>query len=178
MLDSAVAHGLIASNPAEQVVLPRRRRGRAWSMQERRFLTRAEIKRLRAEVPDRWQPLFALLAATGLRISEAVGLRWSDLTLDGPVPHLHVHRAFVRGMLVAPSPVMARARFRSQQPWRVSCGRTFRLMRTTTPMSSPAVLAGRRIRAACAGACSSRLPNGLAREASAFTRCAIAAPRC
>ncbi len=102
VLDSAVAHGLIASNPAEQVVLPRRRRGRAWSMQERRFLTRVEIKRLRAEVPEKWQPLFALLAATGLRISEAIGLRWSDLTLDGPVPHLHVHRAFVRGMLVAP----------------------------------------------------------------------------
>jgi integrase len=43
-----------------------------------------------------------LLAATGLRISEATGLRWSDLALDGPTPHLHVKRAIVKGAIVAP----------------------------------------------------------------------------
>jgi integrase len=89
-------------NPAEQVVLPRRRSGRAWSTRERRFLTRAELVRLLDEVPAKWRPLFELLAATGLRISEAVGLRWSDLVLDGPMPHLHVKRALVKGAIVAP----------------------------------------------------------------------------
>jgi integrase len=44
-LDAAVAEGLLATNPAEQVVLPRRRAGRAWSTRERRFLTRAELVR-------------------------------------------------------------------------------------------------------------------------------------
>jgi integrase len=39
--------------------------------------------RLLDEVPAKWRPLFELLAATGLRISEAIGLRWSDLVLDG-----------------------------------------------------------------------------------------------
>jgi integrase len=53
-------------------------------------------------VPVKWRPLFELLAATGLRISEATGLRWSDLVLDGPTPHLHVKRAIVKGAIVAP----------------------------------------------------------------------------
>jgi integrase len=58
--------------------------------------------RLLDEVPVKWRPLFELLAATGLRISEAVGLRWSDLVLDGQTPHLHVKRALVKGAIVAP----------------------------------------------------------------------------
>jgi integrase len=44
--------------------------------------------RLLDEVPAKWRPLFELLAATGLRISDAIGLRWSDLVLDEPAPHL------------------------------------------------------------------------------------------
>jgi integrase len=86
-LDAAVADGLLDANPATQVVLPRRRSGRAWSTPERRYLTRAELVRLLDEVPAKWRPLFELLAATGLRVSEAVGLRWTDLVLDGPRPH-------------------------------------------------------------------------------------------
>jgi integrase len=101
-LDAAVAEGLLNANPAEQVVLPRRRAGRAWSTRERRFLTRAELMRLLDEVPAKWRPLFELLAATGLRISEAVGLRWSDLVLDERAPHLQVRRAIVKGATVAP----------------------------------------------------------------------------
>ncbi|HKR98843.1 MAG TPA: tyrosine-type recombinase/integrase, partial [Candidatus Dormibacteraeota bacterium] len=101
-LDAAVAEGLLKANPAEHVVLPRRRAGRAWSARERRFLTRAEVVGLLDEVPAKWRPLFELLAATGLRISEAIGLRWSDLVLDGRAPHLHVRRAIVKRATVAP----------------------------------------------------------------------------
>jgi integrase len=101
-LDAAVAEGLLNANPAEQVVLPRRRAGRAWSARERRYLTRAELVRLLDEVPGKWRSLFELIAATGLRISEAIGLRWSDLVLDGPAPHLQVRRAIVKGATVAP----------------------------------------------------------------------------
>ena len=47
-------------------------------------------------------PLFELLAATGLRISEAIGLRWSDLALEDSSSHLQVRRAVVRRVIVAP----------------------------------------------------------------------------
>jgi integrase len=101
-LAAAVADGLLDANPAEQVVVPRRRAGRAWSARERRFLTRAELVRLLHAVPVKWRPRFELLAATGLRVAEAIGLRWSDLVLDGATPHLHVKRAIVKGAIVAP----------------------------------------------------------------------------
>ena len=58
--------------------------------------------RLLDEIPAKWRPLFELLAASGLRISEAIGLRWSDLVLDGDSPHLRVRRAVVKGVIVAP----------------------------------------------------------------------------
>jgi len=63
-LDAAVADGLLNANPAEQVVLPRRRAGRAWSVRERRFLTRTELVRLLDEVPAKWRAVFELLTAT------------------------------------------------------------------------------------------------------------------
>jgi|SRR5215204_6376514 len=44
--DGAVAEGLLDANPAERVVLPRCRAGPAWSVRERRYLTRAELVRL------------------------------------------------------------------------------------------------------------------------------------
>jgi integrase len=101
-LGAAVAEGLLDTNPAENVVLPRRRAGRAWSPRERRYLTRAELISLLDEIPAKWRPLLELLAATGLRISEAVGLRWSDLALADERPHLRVRRAIVKGAEVAP----------------------------------------------------------------------------
>jgi len=101
-LDAAVAEGLLDHNPVELVVLPRRRGGRAWDRQERRFLTRDELARLLDEVPVKWRPLFDLLAVTGLRISEAVALRWCDLELDDGSPRLHVRRSIVRGVTGAP----------------------------------------------------------------------------
>jgi integrase len=52
--------------------------------------------------PVRHRLLFRLLAATGLRISEALALRWGDLTLDGGRPAVHVRRAYVRGAFKAP----------------------------------------------------------------------------
>jgi hypothetical protein len=52
---------------------PRAECGRAFEFKERRF-TRQELARLLNEIPPKWRPLFDLLAETGLRISEALGL--------------------------------------------------------------------------------------------------------
>jgi integrase len=46
--------------------------------------------------------MFTLLASTGLRISEAIALPWSDLSLDAWPPRLRVRRAIVRGIVGAP----------------------------------------------------------------------------
>jgi integrase len=102
VLNAAVADGLLDHDPADGVVLPRRPDGRAWEFKERRFLTRDELGRVLDEVPTRRRPLFDLLAATGLRISEAIALHWSDPALDPPSFRLRVSRAIVRGVVGAP----------------------------------------------------------------------------
>lgn len=105
-LQSCLRHaarvGLIASDPAALVLLPRRRRGRAYEFDERRFLTRQQLAVLLSEIPDRWQPLFVLLAPTGLRISEAIALRVMDADPDSEQPRIHVRRAIVNGQLTGP----------------------------------------------------------------------------
>jgi integrase len=94
--------GLAVDDVGDAIVLPRRRQGRAYEFDERRFLTRQQLARLLAEIPERWRTLFELLASTGLRISEAIGLRVMDAGLDSDAPCVHVRRAIVNGQLTAP----------------------------------------------------------------------------
>jgi integrase len=101
-LRHAARAGLIAGDPSTFALLPRRRCGRAFEFDERRFLTRAQLAALLAEVPDPWRPFFELLATTGLRISEAIALRVMDTDLDTDQPRLHVRRAIVSGQLTGP----------------------------------------------------------------------------
>ena len=117
--------GLTVGDVGAAIVLPRRRRGRAHEFDERRFLTRQQLARLLAEIPEQWRPLFELLASTGLRISEAIGLRVMDAGLDPDAPCVHVRRAIVNGQLTAPKsrhgrrtiPISLRARH-------ATCGRS------------------------------------------------------
>jgi integrase len=60
-------------------------------------MSRDELATVLALVPDRHKLLFQLLAATGLRISEAIALPWRHLQLDGSSPHAKVRRAHVKG---------------------------------------------------------------------------------
>src|SRR5262245_50297200 len=74
--DAAVA-GLIARNPAANVRPPRAPRNETatWSAEDvSAFLRSVETDRLYA--------LWALLATTGMRRGEALGLKWSDVDLD------------------------------------------------------------------------------------------------
>jgi integrase len=59
-------------------------------------MTRAELRRLLGELPQRWLMFFELLAHTGLRISEALGLDWTDVEF-GARPRLRVRRQCYRG---------------------------------------------------------------------------------
>lgn len=59
--------------------------------QRRPTVTAAQIEKLLGNVKERYSVLFALLAGTGLRIGEALGLKTTDLTDDCTV--LHVQRS-------------------------------------------------------------------------------------
>ncbi len=97
-LANAVREGLIRSNPARDADMPHRPTAEG-SEEEVRAMTRDELETLLALFPERWRLFFALLAATGLRISEAVALQWRHLELDGPVPHVKLRRALVKGSM-------------------------------------------------------------------------------
>lgn len=105
ILGTAVRDGLLQSNPAAVVDRPH------VPHEEARYLTPDELHALLAAAAgSRYLPMFRLLAATGLRRGEAVGLRWDDVDLDGRV--LHVRRTLTRlgGELVTTEPKSARSR--------------------------------------------------------------------
>ena len=162
VLDAAVAHDLVPANPAEQIVLPRRRAGRAWAMQERRYLTRTQLKQLRTEIPGKWRPLFDLIAATGLRIPKRLHCAGATSRSTGPHRICTSVERSSRASSSRRSHATARARFRSRRAWRAIFRTPARPTRAMTRTSSPAVVARRRPRAACAGASSSQRPNALA----------------
>jgi len=86
-LRQAVRWGRLARNPASLVDLPRkaRREMRAFNDAEaRKFISAAEH--------DQFAALWLLLISAGLRPSEALGLRWSDLESG----RVHVQRALTR----------------------------------------------------------------------------------
>jgi integrase len=63
--------------------------------QERQTVTQPQLQTMLANVTDRYSLLLALIAGTGLRIGEALGLRHSDLSNDCRV--LNVQRSVWRG---------------------------------------------------------------------------------
>ncbi len=77
-LGDAVSAGLLRTNPTDGVKRPKVRR------QEMHTWTREELAAfLRVTQEDRLGPLWHVLALTGLRRGEALGLRWSDVDLEG-----------------------------------------------------------------------------------------------
>jgi len=76
-LEQAVKWGKLNRNPAELVSLPRQNK------QEMKVLTPEQtINFLDAVVNSRWKALFSLLVTTGMRPSEALGLKWKDVELE------------------------------------------------------------------------------------------------
>ena len=69
---------------------------------EVKALSTAQLGTFLAVCPARSRTLFKVLAATGLRISEAIALRWRDVELDGDSPHVKVRRALVKGRMGPP----------------------------------------------------------------------------
>jgi integrase len=82
ILAHAVRHGYASTNPADQ--LERRERPKAGRSRER-FLTEPEMAALLTGTPVRWRLLVATCLFSGLRISEALGLVWSDIDRNAAV---------------------------------------------------------------------------------------------
>lgn len=100
-LAAAEEEGSVVRGLPGALILPRRRGGRGWDFEQGRVLSRSELAAVLAEIPEQWRDFFDLLAVTGLRISEAIALRWGDVELEEPAC-LWVRRSIVDGVIGAP----------------------------------------------------------------------------
>lgn len=98
-LATAKREGLIRHNPAQGLAMPHRE---LLPEEEVKVFSREQLAAVLAITPERHQPLFELLAATGLRISEAIALQRLHLQLDADKPEICVRRAIVRDRIVPP----------------------------------------------------------------------------
>ena len=96
MFATAVDDSLLRSNPVQGVRIPAARDEGEAEGESPKALTRKELALLIAVIPERWRLFFEFLTVTGLRISEAIGLRWEHLDL-GESPKVKVREQFYRG---------------------------------------------------------------------------------
>lgn len=103
LFEVAVRWSWLVDNPAKRVNPPRYR------PPERRTWTAEELGRFLSATEGRWRVLFTLLAATGLRVSEALALRWQDVDLDQGLVHVRrvVHPAPGGGFVFEPPKTQA-----------------------------------------------------------------------
>jgi integrase len=97
-LATAKREDLIRHNPAQGLALPPRQ---PLAGDEIRVFTPGQLATVIGLAPERHRLLLELLAATGLRISEAIALQRLHVHLDGE-PEVCVRRALVRGRIAPP----------------------------------------------------------------------------
>jgi integrase len=103
-LDGAVRDGLLARNPAAAVRRPGIEQGEA------KYLPSNDVsKLLHAAEASRYYPVLALIASTGLRRGEALGLSWDKLDLEAGLLRVAATLNRVGGALVCSEPKTARA---------------------------------------------------------------------
>ncbi|HSE45635.1 MAG TPA: site-specific integrase [Gemmatimonadales bacterium] len=84
-LKSAARDGLIQSSPYDKLLHHERVRS---DQREMRCLNSEEIQRLLSASSEPYRTLFSTLVFTGLRISEGLSLRWSDVDLTTSLLHV------------------------------------------------------------------------------------------
>jgi integrase len=96
MVATALEDGVVQSNPVLGVRIPPPSEDEAPHEEKAKALTRAELAILLAAIPSESRLFCTFLAHTGLRISEAVGLRWEHLDL-GEHPKVRVREQLYKG---------------------------------------------------------------------------------
>lgn len=93
---TAIRHKKCVANPCALAVLPKRDKMPEAIDDEKvvKAFTREQLACVLDRVQDDWKPFFRFLAATGLRVSEALALTVDHFVLDGSRPHVKVRRAF------------------------------------------------------------------------------------
>jgi integrase len=105
VLADAVLDGLIAENPAAKTARPRVAR------REARHLSAGElVKILDAAAGERYRPVLALIATTGLRRGEALALRWDAVDLAAGTLKVAATINVVDGRLESSEPKSGRSR--------------------------------------------------------------------
>ncbi len=95
MFEIAVEHDLVAVTPVRKKLhRPKVER------QEKPKLFEEQFKRLFAEIPGYWKPLFFCVAVTGLRAGELLALRWTNF--DPDTQKLHISHSLWKKTLVKP----------------------------------------------------------------------------
>jgi integrase len=102
MLATAVEDGLLRHNPAAGVRISRPGSPTltVGVEEQRRALDSDELTRFLGACEPEWRVFFELLAMTGVRISEAIELRWRDI--DFGAKRLRVRRQCFNGMVAEP----------------------------------------------------------------------------
>ena len=104
-LDGAVRDGLLAKNPAAQVKRP------GVARREARYLDRPDVDRLLEHAcGSRYHRALVLIAGTGLRRGEALGLKWDRVDLDAGLLTVAGTLSRVGKALVVSEPKTTRSR--------------------------------------------------------------------
>lgn len=94
---TALEDGLISSNPIRGVRIPPPLIEAMPDEERAKALTKTELATLLSAIPEDWQLFFEFMVHTGLRISEAIGLTWRHLELEG-TPRVRVREQVYRGV--------------------------------------------------------------------------------
>ena len=95
VLGAAVEYQLLVRNPAADLHLPMRRKGRRRSMP---FVTPEQFDKLVELIPEPYASMVFVAIFTGLRVSELAGLKWNDVGENS----LTIDERFCRGDWAAP----------------------------------------------------------------------------
>ncbi len=102
LFGDAIENGEMVTNPAVGLKInAKARQVDAASEEKAKEMTRAELTAVLGAIPEQHRLAFELMAHTGCRISEALGLDWNDVTF-GEVPTLRISQQWYRGKLKRP----------------------------------------------------------------------------